>query len=66
MARGSCSGLDRVFRDVRFEELGGLRVEDRWSTGRDAEVSHSLLHVTTVLSHSRNHFLTCSDVTAKT
>lgn len=32
------------------------------ATGRHAEVSHSLRHVTTVLSHSRNPFLTRSDV----
>lgn len=41
--RGGCSGIDRVFRDVKVKELGGLKGADEWSTGTDAEVTHLLL-----------------------
>lgn len=62
VGRGGYSGVDRVFRDVKFREVGDLRV------GRDgpqAWMLKSHTHYSTSLlcsPHPPSHFLTSSEV----
>lgn len=51
VGRGGCSGIDRIFRDVRVKDLGGLKGGGKWSTGMDAEVTHLLFHLPVTFSH---------------
>lgn len=51
IGKSGCSVVDKVFRDVKVKELGGLRVNG-CSTGMEAEVTHSLLHLIAILPPS--------------
>lgn len=51
VGRGDCCGIDRVFRDVKVKELGGLKGGGKWSKDMDAKVTHLLFHLPVTFSH---------------